>query len=209
MGLEELRKEIMEEAEKKIRGILDDAKREAERIIADAEAKAENIVNMKKERVLKDLAEKERSEMAIARIEGKRIIYDSRWRVFDKVFEKVLEKIKEYHGSDEYYKKVLVRFILEGVKNIGSGEVILYLNSKDKEYVSKNIGSISKAISKFLGRNVKLSVGDDVVRIVGGVIVTDPDGIKIFNNSFESRINRAREELAADVFDILFGGVGE
>ncbi len=204
MGIEELRKEILEEAEKKIKEILAEAEVEAKKIVEDAEKKASQIIESRRESVLKSLREKERSELAIARIEGKRLIHNKKWDLVNEVFEKVIEKLREFRESKEY-EDVLVNYIADAVKHLNIDKVLVTVNEDDHKMLKQKLKSIEKKVSKLVGKNVSLKLSDKKLRIIGGVIVTDMDEMIIYNNSFEARVGAAKEELAADVLNMLFG----
>jgi V/A-type H+-transporting ATPase subunit E len=207
MGLEELRKEILEEAEKRVDQILSEARAEADKIIKDAEKRAEAIRESRRDGVIKMLREKEESELALARIEGKRLIHEKKWGLINDVFDKVLVRLREFQGDNKYYE-VLGDYIVEGVKALGVDEAILMVNGEDYRVVKDRLRDYEKRVSKELGRKITLRLSDENVRIIGGVIVSDPSRRVLYNLSFDSRLKEAREKLAADILDILFGGGG-
>lgn len=204
MGIEELRKEILEEAEKRINGMLEEARAEADRIIKEAEQRAGQIVEGKKEALLKSLKEKERSELAISRIEGKRLILSKKWSLVDEVFNRVAEKLRGIRESKDY-EDVMASYIADAVKSLAVDEVLLMVNDDDHKMFRSKLNSIEKRVSEIVGRRISLNLSDKKPRIIGGVIVTDMSGMLIYNSSFDAKMVEAREKLAADVLNILFG----
>ncbi len=205
MGIEELRKEILEEAGARIKEILSEAESEARKIVEDAEKRAGQILDSRRESILKSLREKERSELAIARIEGKRLINNKKWELVNEVFNIVAEELRKFRESKEY-EDILVKFIADAVKNLNVNEAVVSVNEDDYKTLKSKLKSFENKVSKLVGHDVSLRLSDKKLRIIGGVIVTDKDEMVIYNNSFDARIGAARDELAADVLNILFGG---
>ena len=206
MGLEELRKEILEEADRKIEDILNEARLEAEKIISDAKRKAESIREAKRNEVINKLEEKRRAELAIAKIEGRRLVYNKKWEYVERVFKEAWRKLMEYKGRDEYFDEFIPRAITHSVKSLGLDEVVIHLNKDDAAHVSRRLSSIVKKVRSDVGRNLSISISRNPIDISGGIIVTDKDEKIYFNLSFDARIKEARDKLTYKVFEILFGG---
>ena len=52
----------------------------------------------------------------------------------------------------------------------------------------------------------KLTLDDEVLHTIGGVKLESQDGTVRFDNTFEARLERARQELRKDVANALKGG---
>ena len=205
MGIEELRKEILKEADEKVNRILSEAQAKADEIVKEAEKKAKYVIEKKKESALKSSREKEKSELAIARIEGKRLVYEKKWKLVDLVFKKVVEKLENYKSDDKYFDETLPLYIFNGIQSLNSNEVILMMNKNDYNIVKSKLRSIEKRLSEKLGRKLKLILDDKPVRIMGGVILSSSDRNVFYNSSFDAKLVDAREKLAADILNMLFG----
>ncbi len=206
MGVEELRKEILEEAERKVNEIISEAKAEADKILKDAERRVEEIKKAREADVRKRMEEKLRSEFSLARIEGKKLIVNTKWAIVDEVFNKAWERFMEFGGSKEYYNEFIPKMVAYGASRMGVDEVLLHLNSNDAKRIKGMIGKLAKDVSKYAGKKIKLNLAEKPVNIKGGVIVSDVEEKVYFNASFDALFKRAREELAPAVFELLFGG---
>lgn len=206
MGVEELRKEILEEAERKVNEILSEAKEEANKILKDAEKRVEEIKKAREAEVRKRMEEKLRSEVSLARIEGKKLIVNTKWEIVDEVFNKAWERFIDFGGEEDYFNVFIPKMVAYGASRIGVDEVLLHLNSNDAKRVKGMMGKLARDVSKFAGRKIKLFIAEKPVNIRGGVIVSDVDEKVYFNASFDALFKRAREELASTVFELLFGG---
>jgi len=111
----------------------------------------------------------------------------------EQVFDKAIEKIKNVERNSDY-SKLIISLIDDSTKVLGTSDVIVYTNSKDKDVVKK-------ALSKFSG--AKLS--SETIDCLGGVQVRSKDGTMIFNNTIDAKLERMkpliRKEIASK-FDL-------
>lgn len=203
MGIEELRKEIMEETEKRVREIIDDAHRRAEEILKEAERKAAEIVRRRREELIKKLKEKERAELALARIECKKIMNLQAMALVEKVYEEVKRKLIELRKSDGY-KDVLATLLVEALSALNLREAVVYLNEQDKGLFRDNLSYFEELVSKKIGGNVKLIISNNSIDIIGGVIVSDVSGRTFYNNSFDAKLKESRETLLYELTSMLY-----
>jgi len=104
-----------------------------------------------------------------------------------KVFEKAIEKISSSTNKDNYSK--LVESLLdESINALGTSDVTVSTNSKDKEIVQG-------LLSKFSG--AKLS--SDSIDCLGGVQVKSRDGSMTFTNTIDARIDRIKPLIRKDI----------
>ena len=104
-----------------------------------------------------------------------------------KVFEKSLEEIKNADRSGEYVN--LIKSLLEdATKVLGTTNVVVHTNSKDKDVVSS-------ALSQFPGAELS----SELVDCLGGVIVKSKDGAMTFDNSIDARIDRLKPLIRKEI----------
>ncbi len=104
-----------------------------------------------------------------------------------KVFEKAIEKISSSANKDNYSE--LVESLLdESINALGTSDVTVSTNSKDKEIVQG-------LLSKFSG--AKLS--SDSIDCLGGVQVKSKDGSMTFTNTIDARIERIKPLIRKDI----------
>ena len=107
----------------------------------------------------------------------------------DKVFSKALDQIANTDRSGDYSN--LIKTLLdEATKILGTTEVTVFTNTKDKDVV-KSI------LSKYSG--AKLS--SETIDCLGGFIIKSKDGTMTFDNTIDARIKRfkplIRKEIAS------------
>ena len=104
-----------------------------------------------------------------------------------KVFEKAIEKISS-STHNENYSKLMESLLEESINALGTSDVIISTNSKDKEVVQG-------LLSKFSG--AKLSSG--LIDCLGGVEVKSKDVSMMFDNTIDARIERMKPLIRKDI----------
>lgn len=109
-----------------------------------------------------------------------------------KVFAKAIEKLNDLVRNEDYTKLVF-QLLDESVKGLGTSNVIVECNSKDKSV-------IQSILSKFPGA----TLSSNTVNCLGGVIVKSKDGSMSFDNTIDARIERLKPLIRKDIA-IRFG----
>ena len=107
----------------------------------------------------------------------------------DKVFSKALDQIANTDRSGDYSN--LIKTLLdEATKILGTTEVTVFTNTKDK-------GVVKSILSKYSG--AKLS--SETIDCLGGIKIKSKDGTMTFDNTIDARIERfkplIRKEIAS------------
>ncbi len=104
-----------------------------------------------------------------------------------KVFEKAIEKISSSIHNDNY-PKLMESLLEESINALGTSDVIISTNSKDKEVVKE-------LLSKFSGAELST----DSIDCLGGVEVKSKDGSMMFTNTIDSKIDRMKPLIRKDI----------
>jgi len=104
-----------------------------------------------------------------------------------KAFDKAIEQIKS-SKHDANYSKLIETLLTEAIDTLGTKEVTVSTNSKDKEIVNS-------LLSKFPGS--KLS--SETIDCLGGVEVSSKDGSMSFNNTIDARLNRLKPLIRKEI----------
>ena len=104
-----------------------------------------------------------------------------------KVFEKAIEKISSSIHNDNY-PKLMESLLEESINALGTSDVIISTNSKDKEVVQG-------LLSKFSGAELST----DSIDCLGGVEVKSMDGSMTFTNTIDSKIDRMKPLIRKDI----------
>jgi len=116
-------------------------------------------------------------------------------KAVNEAFDLAAKQISVVSGAPQ--EKALASLIQEGLDAIGS-QATVSCSSKDRK-------AVSAAIKK-LGSKAKLSLDDEEIDTIGGVILTTPDRTVRFDNTFEARLERMRPTLRKAIAAILTGG---
>jgi len=105
----------------------------------------------------------------------------------DKVFTKALDQITNNDRSGDYAN--LIKSLLdESTRILGTSEVIVSTNSKDRDVVQS-------ALSGFPGSELS----SDTIECIGGVIIKSKDGAMRFDNTLDARIERLKPLIRKDI----------
>ena len=104
-----------------------------------------------------------------------------------KVFEKAIEKINS-STKDDNYTKLMESLLVESTNALGTSEVTVYTNSKDKQIVQS-------LLSKFSGAELS----NDSIDCLGGVEVKSKDGTMTFNNTIDARVERMKPLIRKEI----------
>ena len=106
----------------------------------------------------------------------------------DKVFSKALDQISNSDRSGDY-SNLIKSMLKEATKILGTTEVQVLTNTKDKDIVQS-------ALSEFPGAQLS-----DTIDCLGGVKVKSKDGTMTFDNTNDAKVQRLkpliRKEIAA------------
>jgi len=105
----------------------------------------------------------------------------------DKVFSKALDQIANTDRSGDYSK--LIKTLLdEATKILGTTEVTVFTNAKDKDVVQS-------ALSKFSGAELS----SDTIDCLGGIKIKSKDGAMTFDNTIDARIERFKPLIRKEI----------
>ncbi|MCD6239951.1 hypothetical protein J7K27_00315 [Candidatus Bathyarchaeota archaeon] len=190
--------------------ILEDAKREAEKVIREAEKKAEEILKRAKEdaekirnQLLAEAKEKGEIEkkkiLSQAEIEAKSRLLEEKERLVNEAFSRALARLKDFIQTEGYHD-CLLQLIRDAAEKIGSDNLVIYVNSRDRKWlVKEGIERLRKEL------DLKLRLADETLNCLGGCIVKTSDGKVSYDNTFEKRLERLKHTLRIKVAKILFG----
>jgi len=110
----------------------------------------------------------------------------------EKVFAKAIEQLNDLVRNEDY-TKLVTQLLDESVKGLGTSDVNIECNSKDKSVVQS-------ILSKFSGA----TLSPNTVDCLGGIIVKSKDGSMTLDNTIDARIERLKPSIRKDIA-IRFG----
>lgn len=115
----------------------------------------------------------------------------------DEIFTKAKEKLTQ-SNNEKNYEKLLTRMIKDSVSKLGS-DIVIQCNKADQKLV-RNISS-----QESTGKNMKVSVSDDFLDILGGIKATSMDGTMTLDNTLDSNIETLKPLIRKDIVQLLRG----
>ena len=115
----------------------------------------------------------------------------------DEIFTKAKEKLTQ-SNNEKNYEKLLTRMIKDSVSKLGS-DIVIQCNKADQKLV-RNISS-----QESTGKNMKVSVSDDFLDILGGIKATSVDGTMTLDNTLDSNIESLKPLIRKDIVQLLRG----
>ncbi len=113
----------------------------------------------------------------------------------DKVFSKALEQIANADRSGDY-SNLIKTMIEEATQILGTSEITVSTNAKDKDVVQSTLSQFSGA-----------ELSSDTIDCLGGVVVKSKDGAMTFDNTIDARIERLKPLIRKEIASKF--GVGE
>ena len=89
---------------------------------------------------------------------------------------------------------------------VAGNKLELVFNQKDsKTFGSKILGELTTFVKKKTGRDISLSLSDEIIQHLGGVVVRDMENQVEVDSTLETKLNRLKDVIRVDVANILFG----
>jgi len=180
MGLEELRGEILEKAEREAKAILDKADAEAAGIIRQAQQQVSEVQKQAKLESQKALENLERKELAKANFEVKKQVLGRKQAIIDDALEEARSMINSMDRTkrSNLFSKLLAKATVQ--MDIAT----VYINPKDKDLV-KSYSWLS-------------------ADIMGGLIVENRDKSMRIDYSFDTMLESAVSRNMSEIVKVIF-----
>ena len=169
--LESLKSALSESQEKLSQSSID-LETEYEKIISEGQKEAEKI-----EKQIIGSSDLEARNKALLLVEKSTF----------KVFEKAKEQIQNTTHNSEY-SNLISSLITQATEALGTSEIIVYTNSKDKDIVQSAISKISGA-----------ELSSEAIECMGGIKVTSKDGSMTFENTIDARFERMKPLIRKNI----------
>ncbi|MGI0010413.1 MAG: V-type ATP synthase subunit E [Nitrosopumilaceae archaeon] len=170
-------KQSLDDSKNTLSNSLSSLEQEYDRILADGKKEADKL----QKQIIGSAALEARNKQLL-------LVEES----VEKVFTKAIEKLNDLVRNEDY-TKLVTQLLDESVKGLGTSNVIVECNSKDKSVVQS-------ILSKFPAA----TLSSNTLNCLGGVIVKSKDGSMSFDNTINTRIERLKPLIRKDIA-IRFG----
>jgi len=171
--------------------ILENARQEEVRIKSDVDRHLRTIVGSELRAVHDRIVGR-------ANLDGRKMVMEVKMELLDTVFEYAREKLEamaKKGGAD--YQEVVKKLISEAVEAIGEDELIVSSNKADNGFLKKILSELTKELG------VSLRLDAKPIDAMGGVIVKNQRGTKVYYNTLEGRLSKVRGSKASEVAEKL------
>lgn len=186
MSSEALRQAIIERASREAQEIIAKAEKEAERILEEARRAKEQMIQEERRRILAEVRADIR--LAEARVKAREILLRAKQRVAEEIINKTIERLREL--SEEERARSLSNILEESLRTLRESverpyDIVIMASERD-------IGLLPKILSSSgIDNEVRIEKAD----IMGGLLVKCCNGEVIIDNSYETRLKRAIENI--------------
>ena len=105
----------------------------------------------------------------------------------EQVFQRAIKKIQDADRNNDY-SKLISTLLQESIDTIGTSEIVIQTNSKDKPVVES-------LLSKFKGA----TLSTELIDCLGGIKVKSKDGTMTFDNTIDARLDRLKPLIRKDI----------
>lgn len=203
-SVDKICEKIREDGDAEIESIMEKAKQTAENIVA----RANKAAAAASEKILKEAREK--GEIASKRLtssvnlEVRRMKFKAREEVVREINGRVGKELESCRTSADY-GRMLTGLVLEAVRSLDGDSFIVEAAPADIGMIEKEVFPAVREQLKLEGKEVTRLDAEPLDRAVsGGVQVGVPGGKVIYDNTFEARLYRLREEVRNIIFEEVF-----
>jgi V/A-type H+-transporting ATPase subunit E len=182
--------ESVEENKAEIRKKADEA---AKAIRCEAKTRAAEARKSRMDMAVTAAATRRNHELYVAKNDLNKEMTALKYRLFDRAFIEAGRSLCDARGGDRYAGSY-EQLVTEALGGLGDSDAVLHVDPLDE-------GLCRNAITR-------LKVRSDIVpdlTCAGGLNASSRDGKVVILNSFESRLEKAKDRLKLDIFGTLFG----
>lgn len=189
-----LREEILADARREREEILRHARQAADALLTRATAEAEEI---RRDNLAQAQAEADRRReliLATVAVEVGRMRAAQIETWLQSILEATRQKLQNRDGFD--YRATIIALAAEALKRMTGNTFEVRLTPADHEALGNGLAD---QIRQHVGRPLTITMADDLTAKDGGVIIQDPEGRQIWDNRFQSRLERLWPELRRQI----------
>ncbi len=203
-SVEKICEQIKEDGDREITSILEKARSTVADILGKAEAQRDEAT----EKIMRDAKEKGKTEsrrlLSGVNIEVRRAKLKAREEVVGVITKKVQDELSGIRESGDY-PAILTSLVVEAILGLEGKSFIVYVDKKDLALleekvfpaVKETMAAESSPVSSLQARQLEKSSA-------GGARVGHPGGKVIYDNTFEARLFRYRDDIRMTIFDEVF-----
>ncbi|KXB02173.1 hypothetical protein AKJ44_01215 [candidate division MSBL1 archaeon SCGC-AAA261F17] len=204
-GSDKIIQQISDKAKEEREGILEEARKKAENLKSAAQKKTDAEAKKVIREGEMEAEREKRRILASARTKARQTKLEAKEKLIQEVFETAKSELAKLRDDNQEYQEILENLIVSGGIAAGGGSLEVLVLRKDKELLSDDrVKELSKQISKETSEETSLNVLAKLTNATGGAIVQKSDGSIRCNNTFEARLERMKDSLRTEIAGMLF-----
>jgi len=192
LALDDILRALEDNAEDRIEAIKQDGQQRVNEIISEADREVSRIRRLRLKKIEDAIKSECTSTVYSASLKAKNELIKAQEETVDEAFRLAKQRLSGLHSNEEYPK--VFELLLDECMEVLDGEVVLQVRADDRDLVDKLMAN----------RDVPYSVSETPLEASGGLVAGSPDGEVIVYNSFESRLDKAKETLRLEISNALF-----
>ncbi len=193
MGIDKIIAKIKSDANTEVQRINMETKQDVDKILAEAEKKGEQEYANIVERGKRDIEVISNRIKSGARMDARRIVMGARDQGVSQCFTEAVKSLSDL-TKNKKYETVLKNLIQDGIEGLDLDEVIIISAERDRAIVKKVVS----------GMSCKTVMGKEEIDVIGGVVIRSKSGDVTVNNTFETILERQKNDLRHEVSKILY-----
>jgi len=194
LALEDILKALEDKAEARVAAIESEAQVRVSEILAEVDKDAARTKRIRLKKVEDQIRSEATGIVYSAQLKAKNQLIKAQEETVDEAFHKAELKLKDLDKQADY-PQVLEVLLDECLDFFPEGEVLVQVRPADKGLVEKMLSD--------KGRSFRIS--DTPLAASGGLVVSSADGLIVVSNTFDSRLEKARDHLRLEISKTLFG----
>jgi len=193
LAIEDILRALEEKAEIRITAMKSEAEQRVNEINAEVEREASRVKRQRLKKVEDAIRSEATAVVYSATLKAKNDLIKAQEEAVDEAFKVAEGRIGEL-GSDERYPVVLEALLDECLEYFDD-RVVLQVRPGDRPLVE---GMMSK-------RQAQYRFSDTPLEASGGLVASSEDGDIVVYNTFDSRLEKARDKLRLAISNSMFG----
>jgi vacuolar-type H+-ATPase subunit E/Vma4 len=192
LALEDILRALEDKAGARIEAIQSEAQQRVAEILSEVEKDAARTKRARLKKVEDSVRSEATAIVYSASLKAKNELIKAQEETVDEAFRLAEARLSDLH-NDQRYPRVL-EVLLDEALEFFSGEVILQVRPGDRELVERLMSQ----------RQRQFRFSETPLDASGGLVVSSPGGEVVVSNTFESRLEKARDKLRLEISKTLF-----
>jgi V/A-type H+-transporting ATPase subunit E len=197
LALEDILKALEDKATARIEALQAETQQRVVEITSEVERDASRTRRVRLKKVEDAVRSEATAIVYSASLKAKNELIKAQEETVDEAFRMAEQRLAELH-KDEGYPRIL-EILLDEALEYFDGEVILGVRPGDRALVEKMMAE----------RRRPYRVSESPLEASGGLVARSPEGKVDVSNTFESRLDRARDKLRLAISNALFAARAE